>query len=105
MVKQAQTAEPMAPGILDEFADMLHERRSQIAPSLTRNSRSMYDLWTILHEREVAQIDEALTRIRKGSYGVCAACGCPIQFLHLFLEPASDCCLGCRPKSRPARIA
>jgi len=95
----------LSPKVLNQFAEMLHERRNQIAPPLTRASKSMYDLWTILHEREVSQIDGALDRIRKGSYGTCEACGSPIQYLHLFMNPTSECCLACRPKVRTARYA
>ena len=104
-MQKTRESEPMAPGIVHQFAEMLHERRSQIAPPLTRNSKSMYDLWTILHEREVAQIDEALARIRTGSFGTCTECGSSIQYLHLFMEPTSGCCLACRPKARTARYA
>jgi hypothetical protein len=96
---------PLSPRALNQFAEMLHERRNQIAPPLTRASKSMYDLWTILHEREVSQIDGALARIRNGSYGTCEACGSPIQYLHLFMHPTEECCLACRPKARTARYA
>jgi RNA polymerase-binding transcription factor DksA len=97
--------EPLSPRVLNQFAEMLHERRNQIAPPLTRASKTMYDLWTILHEREVSQIDGALERIRMGSYGTCEACGSPIQYLHLFMNPTSESCLACRPKVRTARYA
>jgi len=97
--------EPLSPRCLNQFAEMLHERRNQIAPPLTRASKSMYDLWTILHEREVSQIDGALARIRCGSYGTCESCGAPIQYLHLFMNPTSECCLACSPKARTARYA
>jgi hypothetical protein len=96
---------PLSPRTLNEFAEMLHERRTQIAPPLTRASKSMYDLWSILHEREVSQIDGALARIRNGTYGTCEACGSSIQYLHLFMNPTSECCLGCQPKARTTRYA
>ena len=87
---------PMAPEVVHEFAEMLHERRSRIAPPFTRNSKPAYNLWTILHEREVTQIDQALSRIRSGSYGLCMGCGDAVQFLELYLDPTTECCLGCR---------
>ena len=98
-------APPLAPAIVSQFAELLHARRSEIAPPFTRNSRSMYDLWSILHEREVTQIDEALARIRKGSFGTCEECGSQIQYLHLFLNPTVERCLACRPQMRSARTA
>ena len=87
---------PMAPEVVAEFAEMLHARRCQIAPPLTRNTRSAYSLWTILHEREVTQIDRALYRIRMGSYGLCLGCADAVQFLELYRDPTAECCLRCR---------
>jgi DnaK suppressor protein len=88
------SSKPMAPEVVAEFAEMLHGRRSEIAPPPARSSK--YDLWLILHEREVSQIDRALARIRLGSYGVCIGCGDAVQFLELYLDPTSECCLQCR---------
>jgi RNA polymerase-binding transcription factor DksA len=90
----------MDPALVAEFGEQLHERRSRIAPPLARATKSAYDLWTILHEREVAQIDAALARIRAGRFGVCTGCGGEVQYLHLVLDPASERCLSCKP--RPA---
>jgi len=102
---QTGLSEPMDPVVVSQFADLLHERRSQVAPPFTRNSKSMVDLWTILHEREVVEIDQALARIRRGSYGSCEVCGAQIQYLQLFMHPTEDCCLACRPQSRSVRTA
>ena len=87
---------PMSPEAVAEFAEMLHTRRCQIAPPLARATKRSYDLWAILHEREVGQIDRALSRIRLGSYGTCIACGTAVQFLELYMDPTAECCLGCR---------
>jgi hypothetical protein len=87
---------PMAPEVVAEFAELLHARRSQIAPPPTSKTRSGYNLWTILHEREVGQIDRALCRIRLGSYGLCLGCGDAVQFLELYRDPTAECCLRCR---------
>ena len=84
---------PMAPEVVAEFADMLHARRSQISPPL---AKSGYNLWAILHEREVGEIDRALARIRLGSYGLCRECGDAVQFVELHRDPTAECCLGCR---------
>lgn len=96
---------PMDPALVAEFADLLHERRSRIAPPLARSTKSSYDLWTILHDREVAQIDAALARIRLGSFGVCTACGGSVQYLHLYLDPAAERCLTCQPRGAMVRTA
>ena len=96
---------PMDPALVAEFADMLHDRRSRIAPPFVRSSKSNYDLWAILHVKEVAQIDAALARIRTGRFGVCTQCGGEVQYLQLFLDPASERCLACQPRSAHCRTA
>ena len=96
---------PMAAEVVAEFAEMLHARRSQIAPPLARATKAGYNLWTILHEREVTQIDRALARIRLGSYGVCIGCGDAVQFLELYLDPTSECCLKCRKSGMRGPLA
>lgn len=98
-------AKPLDPGVVAQFADLLHARRSQIAPPFARSTKASYDLWTVLHEREVGQIDAALARIRSGSFGLCVACGSPVQYLHLLMEPASERCLACKPRGANARTA
>jgi hypothetical protein len=87
---------PMAPEVVAGFAEMLHARRSQISPPLDSAAKRGYDLWEILHEREMGEIDRALARIRLGSYGLCLGCGDAVQFLELFRDPTAECCLGCR---------
>jgi RNA polymerase-binding transcription factor DksA len=74
---------PMAPGLMAEFAEILHERRSELGRG-----------------RELRRIDDALGRIRAGSYGTCAECGRAIQYLHLFIEPTARRCLTCPSRSR-----
>lgn len=95
----------MDPAMLNEFAELLHERRSRLAPPYPQNSQAMWALWSIVHEREVRDIDGALARIRAGSYGTCRDCGGPIQFLHLYQDPTVDCCLVCRPQAQTRRLA
>jgi RNA polymerase-binding transcription factor DksA len=45
--------------------------------------------------RELAQIDEALTRIQQGSYGRCLACGGPMGLQRLRAVPEARYCMGC----------
>ena len=98
-------ARTLDPAMLNEFADLLHERRSRLAPPFTQNSRAMWALWSIVHEREVRDIDGALGRIRAGSYGSCAECGGAIQFLRLYQDPTVESCLVCRPQASTRRMA
>ncbi len=45
--------------------------------------------------REVAEIDAALERIVRGSYGLCLACGGPIGLQRLRAIPEARYCLSC----------
>jgi hypothetical protein len=96
---------PLDPAVLNEFADLLHERRSRLAPPYPQNSKAMWALWSIVHEREVRDIDGALSRIRSGSFGSCEACGGAIQFLQLYQDPTVSSCLICRPQAETRRLA
>ena len=40
-------------------------------------------------------IEWALVRIKKGTYGICAACGNPISRARLKAVPWADCCRDC----------
>jgi RNA polymerase-binding transcription factor DksA len=44
---------------------------------------------------ELAQIDEALGRIDRGSYGTCVACGGPLGLQRIRAIPEARYCLGC----------
>ena len=88
----------LEPALLNEFAQLLQERRNRLAPPFTQSSKSMWALWSIVHEREVRDIDGALGRIRAGSFGTCSDCGAAIQFLRLYQDPTVLSCLVCRPQ-------
>ena len=98
-------ARNLEPEMLNEFAQLLQERRNKLAPPFTQSSKAMWALWSIVHEREVRDIDGALARIRLGSYGTCAECGAGIQFLRLYQDPTVSSCLVCRPQTSTRRLA
>ncbi|MDP2902593.1 MAG: TraR/DksA family transcriptional regulator [Methylovulum sp.] len=47
---------------------------------------------------EVAQIKQAITRIDKGEYGLCEACGGPIREERLKALPYASLCIQCAGK-------
>lgn len=47
-------------------------------------------------EIELADVDAALARIARGSYGICVTCGQPIPFARLEVVPFADNCVECR---------
>ena len=51
-------------------------------------------------ERELAQVDEALTRLAAGTYGLCLACGRPIDPARLEALPWALLDLECQRKAR-----
>jgi DnaK suppressor protein len=44
---------------------------------------------------DIARIEMALNRITQGEYGWCAACGEPIAYKRLEIDPAVALCIGC----------
>ncbi|HHT9125619.1 MAG TPA: TraR/DksA family transcriptional regulator [Candidatus Brocadiia bacterium] len=54
--------------------------------------------WLVVEEerRELEQIDEALARIKSGSYGICRNCGEPIKKARLEALPFATLCIKCK---------
>ena len=58
---------------------------------------------------EISQIEQALQRLVSGRYGACAACGEPLPFKRLEIEPQALYCIRCatereRGDARPASM-
>ena len=47
---------------------------------------------------ELHQVDDALTRVEAGTYGVCANCGRPIPAGRLEARPFAEYCVSCAEK-------
>jgi RNA polymerase-binding transcription factor DksA len=47
----------------------------------------------------LADVDAALDRVRKGTYGRCARCGQPISPARLEAMPAAQLCISCASRS------
>lgn len=47
---------------------------------------------------ELQQVDDALTRVDAGTYGVCANCGTPIPAARLEARPFAEYCVACAGK-------
>ncbi len=52
-------------------------------------------------ERDLAEVDRALLRVRDGSYGTCTRCGAEIGRARLRALPAAQICIDCA--RRPTR--
>ncbi len=69
------------------FRESLEIRRSRLHEALHRN-RGAADL-----ERLLAEVDAALARLENGSFGLCQACGEPVEAERLLADPLTCYCL------------
>jgi len=69
----------------DEDEDRAQERsEDEVLAALSKSDR-----------QEITQIDEALSRIEKGTYGICAECGEKIPKARLEALPTAALCISC----------
>lgn len=55
-------------------------------------------------QRLLAQVDEALTRMDAGTYGICTNCGRPIAPARLMALPWAALCIDCQGKSERGQV-
>jgi len=106
--------------MLSSFADALNGRLNQILPGMRHGissimgaqfrpdpmdevditaERSERELMFRMHRRTeelVLEIQEALKRIRNGSFGICIECGRDIELKRLKTHPMATLCLDCK---------
>ncbi|MCL2709253.1 MAG: TraR/DksA C4-type zinc finger protein [Planctomycetaceae bacterium] len=95
-------------GDVSTMADgALSQSRSEAAGDLSAMPLHMADIGSDNFEREqtlsfiqsdnetLRHIEEALARIRVGTYGICEHCGCPIPKVRLNVLPFTDSCVRC----------
>lgn len=82
---------------LQESRDFGGHRFADVADMASNTSRDEL-LWLVVEEekRELAQIDDALARIKSGRYGVCKHCGHPIKKARLEALPFATLCVKCK---------
>jgi len=49
-------------------------------------------------EKTIEEIDDALERIKKGTYGICKYCGHEISEKRLLARPTASSCIDCKTK-------
>jgi len=95
-------------GDVSTMADSaLSQSRSEAAGDLSAMPLHMADIGSDNFEREqtlsfiqsdsntLLLIDDALARIRDGTYGICENCGCSIPKVRLDVLPYTDSCVRC----------
>ena len=88
----------LTPGRLAHLRTVLQVRQSEMRRELDSEMHAPGDLDTprIVHDvDEFNAIDEALQRLRAGSYGICTECGGAIGWPRLQALPQALCCIGC----------
>ncbi len=102
------------------FKQMLEERREQILKNINGSSKELSELQDsqdvmdegdfaavstdnlineeilIAQQQELREIDEALMKIEKGTYGICEMCEEPIGMQRLKVKPFARYCITCR---------
>lgn len=75
----------------------LANRLSEIGDWTLADLQGEIDVALLSHElSELREIDAALKRIVRGSYGICSDCGKPIDLKRLNAQPAARLCLACK---------
>jgi DnaK suppressor protein len=83
--------------------DLEEETRESISEPVSASDEiaDKYELKQEVHvQREVLEerlkkIDEALTRMKEGTYGICYQCHQPIEEVRLKIDPATHLCRNC----------
>ena len=82
---QAAALELYDDGVKDSVDLSVQDLQKEIALRLGEKS-----------SQAVADIDQALLRIKEGTYGTCARCGKPIEPGRLEVKPDATLCVGCQ---------
>ena len=89
-------------GLSDDFAGMVAASRDTNADdehdpegSTIAFERSQVDALVRQARAHLAEVDAALERVAKGTYGVCVVCGRPIAAARLEARPTAATCVEC----------
>ena len=77
---------------LPEYGDKPDENAQEISDYSTNIATE-----SVL-EKNLRDINNALERIEKGTYGICKYCGQPINSKRLLARPAASACVECKTK-------
>ncbi|ADJ28467.1 TraR/DksA family transcriptional regulator [Nitrosococcus watsonii] len=78
-----------------ELAGKVHDQEeASLADLLVDINLAIVDL----HIEEIREIEQALMRFPKGSYGICTDCGVDIDYQRLQINPAVKRCFDCQAR-------
>ncbi|NPV13951.1 hypothetical protein HPY86_03350 [candidate division WOR-3 bacterium] len=79
----------------------LSSHRTHIADQGTENfQRELASQLRSIESRSLRDIDDALSKIAAGTYGICELCGEPIPLARLEAVPAARFCMKCAQKEK-----
>ena len=92
-----------------EDGDDLDPERGGVGNHMADDANQTFEQETMLTlersvRRHLDQVDEALSRIEAGTYGICANCGKPINPARLEARPSSVLCIECQQKQDAGRL-
>ncbi len=97
--------EEMKNGIISDVEQTLNDMTSQSGNIPDPNDRATvesdrsFELRLRGRERKLLdKIDEAITRIEEGTYGICQECGEGIRLKRLEARPVAEFCIDCKIK-------
>jgi len=93
----------LKPGQIESLRRRLDERaavlRDEIASDARENLNAEPEMAALQRDiEELRDIEEALARLHKPAYGLCADCGDEVPFLRLEATPAARRCSSCQAK-------
>jgi DnaK suppressor protein len=98
---RAQTEERLArlredfAGVVDATRDANTDDEHDPEGHTIAYERSQTGALVLQAERQLAEIDAAVTRVDLGTYGVCESCGQPIAEGRLQARPTARTCISC----------
>ena len=102
---------------LSKLRQVLLKRRDALCRSLDaelafmgsdpeeREGDEAYSQAAEIESRELSEIDDALLRMREGTYGVCEGCGEDISVVRLQALPDATYCIRCQRSMEQRRVA
>lgn len=113
--KAADTLNDIKRALIKRRETIVKEAKEEIAKYISGENRQLVDTalddgdWAVVdisedinlrrlaaHRKALHAIDEALTKIEEGSYGICEECGEPIGEKRLSVLPAATLCVVCQ---------
>ena len=107
---QIQTLKALLQARRQDLVAQMAQNRGNLAPAvntagsvsqdenarLANQTREIDTALTARDAQDLARIDRALEALEDGSYGLCDACGQPIPFERLKIEPMTQHCVQCK---------